>query len=67
MASLDLPMLHELSLSLAPRIINGIVAINIPLSKSGISLVIVEQNAALVLEIADYAGRCSVEGVQTTC
>lgn len=63
----ELLMLDEPSLGLAPKIINQIFEIIIALSKSGISLVIVEQNAAVALEIADYAyvfdaGRCSVEG-----
>ncbi len=67
MATPELLMLDEPSLGLAPKIINQIFEIIIMLSKSGISLVVVEQNAAVALEIADYAyvidaGRCSVEG-----
>lgn len=67
MASPDLLMLDEPSLGLAPKIINQIFEIIIGLSKAGISLIIVEQNAAVALELADYAyvfdaGRCTVEG-----
>jgi branched-chain amino acid transport system ATP-binding protein len=67
MATPELLMLDEPSLGLAPKIINQIFEIIITLSKSGISLIVVEQNAAVALEIADYAyvidaGRCSVEG-----
>jgi len=67
MASPKLLLLDEPSLGLAPKIINQIFEIIITLAKSGISLVVIEQNAALALEIADYAyvldtGRCVVEG-----
>ncbi|MCX2698710.1 ABC transporter ATP-binding protein [Brucella sp. YY2X] len=67
MASPELLMLDEPSLGLAPKIINQIFEIIIQLSKAGISLIVVEQNAAVALEIADYgyvfdAGRCTVEG-----
>jgi len=67
MASPRLLMLDEPSLGLAPKIINQIFEIILALSKAGISLVVIEQNAALALEVADYAyvldtGRCVVEG-----
>jgi len=67
MASPRLLMLDEPSLGLAPKIINQIFEIILSLSKAGISLVVIEQNAALALEVADYAyvldtGRCVVEG-----
>jgi len=67
MATPELLMLDEPSLGLAPKIINQIFEIIITLSKAGISLIVVEQNASVALEIADYAyvmdaGRCTVEG-----
>jgi len=67
MASPELLMLDEPSLGLAPKLINQIFEIIISLSNAGISLIVVEQNASVALEIADYAyvldaGRCSAEG-----
>lgn len=67
MASPELLMLDEPSLGLAPKLINQIFEIIIDLSNAGISLIVVEQNASVALEIADYAyvldaGRCSAEG-----
>jgi len=67
MATPKLLMLDEPSLGLAPKILNQIFEIILTLSRAGISLLVIEQNAALALEIADYAyvldtGRCLVEG-----
>lgn len=48
-------LLDEPSLGLAPLIIRDIMNIVLEIKKSGVTVVIVEQNAAQTLKIADYA------------
>ncbi|RWX81869.1 ABC transporter ATP-binding protein [Neorhizobium lilium] len=55
MAEPKLLMLDEPSLGLAPKIIQQIFHIILNLSKSGISILLVEQNVQLALECGDYA------------
>lgn len=55
MAEPKLLMLDEPSLGLAPKIIQQIFYIILDLSKSGISILLVEQNVQLALECGDYA------------
>jgi branched-chain amino acid transport system ATP-binding protein len=67
MAEPKLLMLDEPSLGLAPKIIQQIFHIILDLSKSGISILLVEQNVQLALECGDYAyllntGRVRVHG-----
>ncbi len=67
MAEPDLLMLDEPSLGLAPKIITQIFQIILDLAESGISILLVEQNVRLALEVADYAyvlegGRMRLDG-----
>jgi len=55
MAEPRLLMLDEPSLGLAPKIVHQIFYIILDLSKTGISILLVEQNAQLALECGDYA------------
>lgn len=55
MARPKLLMLDEPSLGLAPRIVRDVFQILIGLKHSGISILLVEQNARAALEVADYA------------
>ncbi|NKJ08907.1 ABC transporter ATP-binding protein [Rhizobium sp. SG741] len=55
MAEPKLLMLDEPSLGLAPKIIQQIFHIILDLSRSGISILLVEQNVQLALECSDYA------------
>ncbi|MBD8556133.1 ABC transporter ATP-binding protein [Rhizobium sp. CFBP 8762] len=55
MAEPRLLMLDEPSLGLAPKIVQQIFHIVLDLSKSGISILLVEQNVQLALECGDYA------------
>jgi len=55
MAEPKLLMLDEPSLGLAPKIVQQIFHIVLDLSKSGISILLVEQNVQLALECGDYA------------
>lgn len=60
-------LLDEPSMGLAPVIVERILESLIELRKSGLSLLLVEQNAEVALEVADYAyvledGQVSVEG-----
>ncbi len=48
-------MLDEPSLGLAPRIVREIFAIVAELKETGVSILLVEQNARAALEIADFA------------
>jgi len=48
-------MLDEPSLGLAPRIVRDVFHILTDLRKSGVSILLVEQNARAALEVADYA------------
>ena len=47
-------MLDEPSLGLAPRIVADILRIVVELRASGVSILLVEQNARVALQIADY-------------
>jgi len=55
MASPTLLMLDEPSLGLAPRIVRDIFQILTELRASGVSILLVEQNARAALQVADYA------------
>jgi branched-chain amino acid transport system ATP-binding protein len=55
MARPVLLMLDEPSLGLAPRIVRDVFHILTALRKSGVSILLVEQNARAALEVADYA------------
>jgi len=55
MAEPDLLMLDEPSLGLAPKIITQIFAIVLDLALAGMSILLVEQNVRLALEIGDRA------------
>jgi len=55
MARPVLLMLDEPSLGLAPRIVRDVFHILTDLRKSGVSILLVEQNARAALEVADYA------------
>ena len=48
-------MLDEPSLGLAPRIVRDVFHILTDLRKTGVSILLVEQNARAALEVADYA------------
>ncbi len=54
MGNPELLLLDEPSLGLAPIIIHQIFEIIIKLAEAGVSIVLVEQNVDLSLEIADY-------------
>ncbi len=54
MAKPRLLMLDEPSLGLAPRIVRDIFQIIADLKKTGVSILLVEQNARAALQIADY-------------
>ncbi|MEI2733915.1 MAG: ABC transporter ATP-binding protein [Rhodoblastus sp.] len=67
MARPRLLMLDEPSLGLAPRIVREVFEIIQDLRRSGVSILLVEQNARAALDIADYAyvlelGRVSAAG-----
>jgi branched-chain amino acid transport system ATP-binding protein len=55
MARPRLLMLDEPSLGLAPRIVRDVFHILTDLRQSGVSILLVEQNARAALEVADYA------------
>ena len=60
-------LLDEPSLGLAPLIVKDILEITREIADSGVSVIIVEQNAKQTLKISDYAyvlelGRISEEG-----
>jgi branched-chain amino acid transport system ATP-binding protein len=54
MARPKLLMLDEPSLGLAPRIVRDIFHVIADLKKTGVSILLVEQNARAALQIADY-------------
>ena len=54
MARPKLLMLDEPSLGLAPRIVRDIFRIIVDLRRSGVSILLVEQNARAALQAADY-------------
>ncbi len=67
MAEPDLLMLDEPSLGLAPKVITQIFQIILDLAEAGMSILLVEQNVRLALEVADYAyvlegGRMRLDG-----
>jgi branched-chain amino acid transport system ATP-binding protein len=67
MAQPDLLLLDEPSLGLSPKLVNQILEIILRVARSGMSIVLVEQNVDAALEISDYAyvlenGRCLLEG-----
>ncbi|MGH3383150.1 MAG: ABC transporter ATP-binding protein [Nocardioidaceae bacterium] len=67
MASPRLLLLDEPSLGLAPQIVEQIVDLLRDINQDGTSLLLVEQNAAVALELADYAyvltvGRVALDG-----
>ena len=55
MARPTLLMLDEPSLGLAPRIVRDVFRILTDLRRTGVSILLVEQNARAALEVADYA------------
>ena len=64
-------LLDEPSLGLAPRIVDEIFGVIARLREEGMTVLLVEQNAALALEIADYAyvmenGRIVLDGPADT-
>ena len=67
MARPRLLMLDEPSLGLAPRIVREIFHIIADLRSSGVSILLVEQNARAALQVADYGyvletGEIAMEG-----
>ena len=67
MASPRVLLLDEPSLGLAPRIVGQVGEVIREINRSGVTVVLVEQNAAMALEVADRAlvlevGRVSLEG-----
>jgi len=67
MAKPDLLMLDEPSLGLAPRIVKEILHIVSELRKTGIAVLLIEQNARAALQVADYGhvlelGKVSIAG-----
>lgn len=67
MSKPELLMLDEPSLGLAPRIVKEILQVVANLRNSGISILLVEQNARAALQVADYAyvletGQVTLEG-----
>ena len=60
-------MVDELSLGLAPKAVHAIAEALLELAQEGLTILLVEQNVELALDISDYAmvvegGRCVVEG-----
>jgi branched-chain amino acid transport system ATP-binding protein len=55
MSSPKILLLDEPSLGLAPLIVRDILKIVQDIKKTGVTVIIVEQNAAQTLKIADYA------------
>lgn len=67
MSNPKLLLMDEPSMGLAPVIVEEIARIIEDINKRGLSVVLVEQNAELALELADYAyvletGKCALEG-----
>ena len=67
MAKPKLLMLDEPSLGLAPRVVREIFRVIADLKQTGVSILLVEQNARAALQIADYAyvletGEIALEG-----
>lgn len=60
-------MVDELSLGLAPKVTHAIFETLLQLADDGLTIIVVEQNVGLALNVSDYAmviegGRCVVEG-----
>lgn len=71
MAKPRLLLLDEPSLGLAPLIVREIFRVIADLKKTGVSILLVEQNARAALQVADYAyvletGEIALEGPSTT-
>ncbi len=71
MAKPKLLMLDEPSLGLAPMIIRDIFRVIAELKASGVAILLVEQNARIALQVADYGyvletGEISLEGTSDT-
>ena len=71
MAKPRLLMLDEPSLGLAPRIVREIMHIVADLRKTGVSILLVEQNARAALQVADYGyvletGEIALEGASSS-
>ena len=67
MARPRLLMLDEPSLGLAPLIVREIFAIVTELKRSGVSILLIEQNARAALQVSDHGyvletGECAIEG-----
>lgn len=67
MSKPKLLMMDEPSLGLAPLIVKGIFEIIKEINKSGVTVLLIEQNANMALKASDYAyvletGRLSMEG-----
>ncbi|MCL4183999.1 MAG: ABC transporter ATP-binding protein [Burkholderiaceae bacterium] len=67
----QLLMLDEPSLGLAPRIVREIMHIIADLRKTGVSILLVEQNARAALQVADYGyvletGEIALEGASSS-
>lgn len=64
-------LLDEPSLGLAPLVVEEIARILVEINKKGVSVILVEQNAELALELADYgyvieAGQIGLHGEART-
>ncbi|MCC7039222.1 MAG: ABC transporter ATP-binding protein [Burkholderiales bacterium] len=71
MARPRLLMLDEPSLGLAPIVVREIFSIVVALKASGVSILLVEQNARAALEVSDYGyvletGECVLQGASRT-
>jgi len=71
MARPRLLMIDELSLGLAPQVVERIADVLREINRSGLTILLVEQDVLTAFELADYAcvletGRISVEGATTT-
>ena len=67
MAKPKLLMLDEPSLGLAPKIVGEIFELILQIRKTGTTILLIEQNASMALQVADYAyvlelGQISLEG-----
>ena len=70
MSKPDLLMLDEPSLGLAPRIVKEILQIVAELRQTGMSILLIEQNARAALQVADYGyvlelGQISMQGASS--
>ena len=70
MARPRLLMIDEMSLGLAPRVVERIAEVLREINQSGLTILLVEQDVLTAFELADHAyvvetGRISVDGVPT--